>query len=126
MPLVSNTRRYTGNTFVNVRVRTDEEIGNECGVCMYAWCEDDSCGKSIVQTSCCFQGMCASCVVKMSMRCKCTDDCDQVVFICPYCKTLSRADSRTIFLGYKRTCKKCRDSSASGILSPEATEENNA
>ena len=117
MPSIANTRRYN-NTFVNVRVRTDEEIGSECGVCFYNWCEDDMCGKSIVQTSCCFQGLCASCVTKMSMRCKCTDDCDQVVFICPYCKTLSRADSRSIFLGHKKPCKKCRDNVSTEIAAP--------
>jgi hypothetical protein len=108
MPNVSNTRRYN-SAFVNVRVRTTDDIGSECGICLKEWCEDDACNRTMTQTKCCIQGACSACITKISMICKCEDNCPNVIFICPFCRNLSKVEPVTLFLGTKRPCKKCRD-----------------
>ncbi len=109
MPSVSRTRRYS-SAFVNVRVRTADDYGSECPICLRDWCPDDACNRTMTQTNCCFQFMCAACANKISMICKCEEDCTAVILICPFCRNISKTASSTIFVGTKRPCKKCRES----------------
>lgn len=108
MPNVSRTRRYN-SAFVNVRVRTEEDMGDECGICLRSWCMEDICCRTSSQTNCCFQFLCSSCTVKMSLRCTCDENCPNVIYICPFCRNISKSEPVTLFLGAKRVCKKCRD-----------------
>jgi hypothetical protein len=54
------------------------------------------------------------------MICRCEDDCPNIVYICPFCRNITKTVSSTLFVGAKRPCKKCRDSDvAVPIESPE-------
>ena len=108
MPSVSRTRRYS-SAFVNVRVRTADDYGSECPICLRDWCPDDACNRTMTQTNCCFQFMCAACASKISMICKCEEDCTAVILICPFCRNISKTASSTLFVGTRRPCKKCRE-----------------
>jgi len=108
MPSVSRTRRYS-SAFVNVRVRTADDYGNECPICLREWCAEDVCNRTMTQTNCCFQFLCALCANKISMICKCEDECTAVIMICPFCRNISKTASSTLFVGTKRPCKKCRE-----------------
>lgn len=103
----ATTRFFNG--FVDVRVRTREDIGDECGVCLSAFCEVEQCNKSGVETTCCLQGICTACVAKLAMRCSCAPDCRQIIFTCPFCRSMSRASALDVFLGTKKTCKSCKE-----------------
>lgn len=109
MPNVSRTRRYN-SAFVNVRVRTEDDYGVECPICLRGWCADDACNRTNTQTNCCFQFMCAACASKISMICKCEEDCTAVIMICPFCRNISKTAASTLFASTKRPCKKCRES----------------
>lgn len=109
MPNVSRTRRYN-SAFVNVRVRTEDDYGVECPICLRGWCADDVCNRTNTQTNCCFQFMCAACASKISMICKCEEDCTAVIMICPFCRNISKTAASTLFASTKRPCKKCRES----------------
>ena len=102
-----NSTFVKNNMLVNVRVRTNEE--DECGVCLTPWCQNDVCGKSMSRTSCCYQGICSACVVKLSVVCGCHESCNQIVFLCPFCRSISRTEPKTIFVGHKRPCKACKE-----------------
>lgn len=108
MPSISRTRRYS-SAFVNVRVRTAEDYGSECPICLRDWCSDDACNRTMTQTNCCFQFICAACANKISMICNCEEDCTAVILICPFCRNISKTASSTLFVGTKRPCKKCRE-----------------
>ena len=73
-----------------------------------------------VQTSCCLQFFCASCVTKISQKCNCESDCKNVVFICPFCRSISKTETVALFVGNKRPCKKCKDSDKPVEPSPAA------
>lgn len=118
MPSVSRSHRYS-SAFVNVRVRTEDDYGKECPICMRGWCVDDMCERSCIQTRCCLQFACSKCIIKISQRCACEDDCKQVVFMCPFCRSISKTESIALFLSTKRTCKKCKDSDLKQSPSPE-------
>jgi hypothetical protein len=109
MPHVSRSHRYS-SAFVNVRVRTSDDYGEECPVCMRSWCHEDACNRTCIQTSCCLQFFCANCVTKISQKCNCESDCKNVVFICPFCRNISKTETVALFVGNKRPCKKCKDS----------------
>ena len=123
MPNVSRTRRYN-SAFVNVRVRTEEDMGDECGICLRPWCADDVCSRTSSQTNCCLQFICSSCTVKISLRCTCENDCPNVIYICPFCRNISKAEPVTLFLGAKRACKKCRDSDNEHVADTPVENEN--
>lgn len=109
MPNVSRNHRYS-SAFVNVRVRTMDDYGAECPICMRNWCSEDACNRTCIQTNCCYQFLCASCVTKISQRCRCEDGCKNVIFICSFCRNISKTETVALFVGSKRPCKKCRDS----------------
>ena len=117
MPNISRSHRYN-QAFVNVRVRTSDDYGEECPICMRGWCADDACNRSCIQTNCCFQFLCASCVTKISQRCRCEDGCKNVIFICSFCRNISKTETVALFVGSKRPCKKCKDSDVH-VTSPE-------
>lgn len=108
MPHVSRSHRYS-SAFVNVRVRTSDDYGEECPVCMRGWCHDDVCNRTCIQASCCLQFVCASCVTKISQKCNCESDCKNVVFVCPFCRNISKTETVALFAGSKRPCQKCKD-----------------
>jgi hypothetical protein len=108
MPHVSRSHRYS-SAFVNVRVRTSDDYGEECPVCMRVWCPEDVCNRTCIQTNCCLQFFCANCVTKISQKCNCESDCKNVVFICPFCRNISKTETVALFVGNKRPCKKCKD-----------------
>lgn len=122
MPNVSRTRRYN-SAFVNVRVRTEDDYGVECPICLRGWCADDTCNRTNTQTNCCFQFMCAACASKISMICKCEEDCTAVIMICPFCRNISKTAASTLFASTKRPCKKCRDADTAHANSPEEPPE---
>ena len=123
MPNVSRTRRYS-SAFVNVRVRTEDDYGSECPICLRDWCSEDMCNRTITQTNCCFQCLCAACASKISMICNCEEGCTAVILICPFCRNISKTASSTLFVGTKRPCKKCREHDASTHeTEPEEPEE---
>jgi hypothetical protein len=64
-------------------------------------------------------------VTKISQRCRCEENCKNVVFICSFCRAISKTDTIALFVGSKRPCKRCRDADTH-ITSPteeEAEEE---
>ncbi len=103
----ATTRFFNG--FVDVRVRTREDVGDECGVCLSAFCDSEQCNKSAVETSCCLQGICAACFSTLATRCSCAPVCRQIIFTCPFCRAMSRASALDVFLGIKKTCKSCKE-----------------
>jgi hypothetical protein len=109
MPHISRSHRYN-SAFVNVRVRTSDDFGDECPICMRGWCADDMCSRTMIQTNCCFQFLCANCVTKLSQICKCEDSCNNVVFICSFCRNISKTEPVALLVGNKRHCKKCKES----------------
>jgi hypothetical protein len=76
--------------------------------------------------------MCAACASKISMICKCEEDCTAVILICPFCRNISKTASSTLFVGTKRPCKKCRENDTTAhseepeAEEPDAEEENEA
>ena len=105
---MSSSTRVYDRAVVNVRVRTREDVGEDCGVCLAPFCEDDACYKTCVQTTCCLQGMCAGFAAKLVTRCTCTDECRQIVFPCPFCRSIARITAFDAFIGTKRACKACK------------------
>lgn len=122
MPNISRTRRYN-SAFVNVRVRTEDDYGVECSICLRGWCTADVCNRTNTQTNCCFQFMCAACASKISMICKCEEDCTAVIMICPFCRNISKTAASTLFASTRRPCKKCRESDVAVHLQTEGDEE---
>lgn len=122
MPHISRSHRYN-SAFVNVRVRTSDDYGEDCPVCMRSWCADDACNRTCIQTACCFQFFCANCVTKISQKCNCEEGCKNVVFICPFCRNISKTETVALFVGNKRPCKKCKDADVKVAPSPEETND---
>ena len=112
----ASSRAY--NRFINVRVRTREDVGDECGVCLATFCDDEVCNKTAIQTTCCGQGICAACVSKLATRCTCTDECSQIIYMCPFCRTIARSSALDVFLGTKRPCKACKAAHDQDIAGP--------
>ncbi len=105
MPFVSTSRRYE-SAIVNVRVRT--RGSDECGVCLCDLCADDACEKTAAETTCCFHAMCCACVAKLVSVCACHPGCKELVFTCPFCRRMSRADAVTMFMSTKGRCDTCQ------------------
>lgn len=80
----------------------------ECPICTQAVCLSDTCSLSSTTLSCCDQTLCCACFVKILDRCRCTDDCEAVVGTCPYCRTMCRADTVSVFLARRPPCRRCR------------------
>ncbi len=78
-----------------------------CYICANDFCDDDACGRSLTHLKCCTQTMCCACLAKVVKRCRCADDCDAVIALCPFCREVSPVTSLDVFLGHVAPCKAC-------------------
>lgn len=86
------------------------EPAGECSICASRFCPRDECCTSLTHLQCCTQPLCVRCVGKLARACTCSDDCDKVICICPYCREISGVSCRELFLGAcKAPCADCAD-----------------
>lgn len=78
-----------------------------CYICANDFCGDDVCCRSLTHLECCTQTMCCACLARMIKRCKCSDDCEAVIALCPFCREVSPVTVLDVFLGRAAVCKPC-------------------
>jgi hypothetical protein len=115
MPRIARTR---GRALDNARIEiTIAATGNAaepgdpehcCYICANEFCADDACCRALTYLDCCTQTMCCACLVKLSKRCRCREDCDAVVAMCPFCRDMSPLKVLDVFLGNAGPCKACQ------------------
>lgn len=86
----------------------DDSDVDQCGICYQRTCHRE-CSRYETATTCCHQVLCSACMLKTSMRCKCTMACEQIICICPFCRDISQVDTLTLYNAHKPTCKKCTE-----------------
>jgi hypothetical protein len=113
MPSVARQRSVTLSipmriveTAAESRDGSDDE--EACYICTNEFCDDDDCCRSLTHLACCTQTICCACLLKSAKQCKCKDDCDAVISLCPFCREVSAVDALDIFLATKPPCKDCR------------------
>lgn len=86
----------------------DSESGSpeECGIC-YTQCCTKECTLYEQHTTCCDQPVCSGCLAKMCIRCRCTETCEQIICICPFCRDMNVVASVALFNSRKKVCKEC-------------------
>jgi hypothetical protein len=88
-----------------------------CYICANTFCAEDECSRSLTHMGCCTQPICCGCVLRSAKRCRCKEDCDAVVSLCPFCREVSPVDALETFLGSRPVCTRCAktdDKSISG------------
>lgn len=86
------------------------EAAGECSICASRFCPRDECCACLTHLQCCTQPLCVRCVAKLARACTCSDECDKVICICPYCREISGVSCRELFLGAcKQPCADCKD-----------------
>jgi hypothetical protein len=97
------------------------EQPGECSICASRFCPRDECCTSLTHLQCCTQPLCVRCVGKLARACTCSDDCDKVICICPYCREISGVSCRELFLGAcKSACADCADAPPPAAAAPPA------
>ena len=89
------------------RSADDSEEDDACFICAHPYCSDAECQHSATNMRCCSQPLCCGCVIKVARRCKCTDDCEAVIAICPFCRDIVAVGALEIFLATRSPCKLC-------------------
>lgn len=87
--------------------RTAGGAVDQCYICANDFCGDDVCCRSLTHLECCTQTMCCACLARMIKRCKCADDCEAVIALCPFCREVSPVTVLDVFLGRAAVCKSC-------------------
>lgn len=113
----------SGATVIEVSIplstlRSGNELSDDptCYICTNSFCATDTCGRSLTHLTCCTQSICCACLVKSCKRCRCKDECDAVIALCPFCREVSPVDALDMFLGGKpgSGCKACLQGECSG------------
>ena len=78
-----------------------------CHICAHEFCLEDACGRAPTTLKCCTQPLCCSCLAKMVKRCRCSDDCEAVIALCPFCREVCPVTTLDLFLGSRPACKAC-------------------
>lgn len=84
----------------------DDEGSDECGIC-YSQCCSKECCRYETQTTCCDQTVCSECLTKLCIRCRCTESCEQIICICPFCRDMSIVSSVSLFNARLKLCTVC-------------------
>lgn len=91
------------------RTRGDEEEEeDECFICAHPFCADDKCARSLMHARCCSQPACCGCMVKLARACTCSEDCEAVVALCPFCREIVPLNVLEVFHGTRAECAACR------------------
>lgn len=83
------------------------EDDGTCYICANPFCASEACGRTMTHLACCTQSICCACLVKSSKRCRCKEDCDAVVSLCPFCREVSAVETLDVFLGHAPPCAAC-------------------
>lgn len=94
---------------------------DSCFICAHAFCDDDMCTRAMTNLRCCSQLLCCGCVVKVARRCKCTDDCEAVIAVCPFCREIVPIGALEVFLATKAPCKECAKAVGADAPTPTST-----
>ena len=84
-----------------------ESEDDACFICAHAYCASDACARSMTQLKCCGQALCCSCAVKVCKRCTCSDECEAVITVCPFCREIAPLGTLEVYLGTRAVCKPC-------------------
>lgn len=88
--------------------RSDDADDNaSCFICAHPFCAEDVCHHSATQLQCCSQPLCCGCAIKVARRCKCTEECEAVIAICPFCRDIVPLAALEIFQATQDRCKQC-------------------
>ncbi len=79
----------------------------QCYICANDFCGEDACGRSLTHLKCCTQTMCCGFLAKLVKRCRCSDDCDAAIALCPFCREVSPVTVLDLFLGHVAPCRAC-------------------
>ena len=99
---------------------TDDDEDVVCFICAHSYCSEDACARTLTHVKCCSQAVCCGCAVKLARRCKCTDDCEAIIAICPFCREMAALDTLEVFLGGRPPCKACVKDATPNVT-PDAT-----
>lgn len=92
---------------LNITRGSDDDEEDACVICAHAFCVTDACCTSVTHLRCCTQALCCGCAVKVAKRCKCSDECEAVITICPFCREIGPVNALDVFLGTRVPCKAC-------------------
>jgi hypothetical protein len=101
--------------------RDDDDL--TCYICANAFCDEDECCRALTHLGCCTQSICCACLLKSSKRCRCKDDCDAVISMCPFCREVSPVDAIDVFLATKAVCADCAKADAAHAATVAASPE---
>ena len=98
-----------------------DEAEMTCYICANRFCGSGACSRASTTLKCCTQPICCACVAKTAKRCGCTEDCDQIIAHCPFCRDISPLTAKDVFLGLKAAaCKACLRTDAVPAVTAEA------
>lgn len=97
----------------------DEEEMEQCGICYQPMCHKE-CSRYGTHMSCCDQSICSYCISKTAMRCKCTQSCEQIISICPFCRDMCSIKSLVMYHAQKQLCSACKQVEK---ISPDTTDD---
>lgn len=83
------------------------DAGQDCYLCRNEFCDEDVCSRGLTHLQCCTQTMCCGCLAKLVKRCRCVEDCEAVIAMCPFCREVSPVTVLDVFLGHAGACKGC-------------------
>jgi hypothetical protein len=79
----------------------------QCYICANDFCAADDCCRTMTHLGCCTQAVCCGCLSKVVKRCRCTDECEAVIALCPFCREVSPVVVLDVHLGHAAVCKLC-------------------
>lgn len=85
----------------------EDEGSEECGICYSQTCINE-CSRYEQHTTCCSQSVCSECLAKICIRCRCTETCEQIICICPFCRDMSHVSSVALFNARRTVCSSCK------------------
>lgn len=85
----------------------DDDEPGDCYICANEFCADDDCARSMTHLACCTQAVCCGCLAKMIKRCRCAEECEAVIALCPFCREVSPVSVLDVHLGHAKVCKSC-------------------
>jgi hypothetical protein len=85
----------------------DSDDAAECYICANDFCVDDDCCRAMTHLACCTQAVCCGCLAKMVKRCRCSEECEAVISLCPFCREVSPVSVLDVHLGHAAACKLC-------------------
>lgn len=97
--------RISGNaTVVEIVVPMRMQGGESCTICAHDYCASNACKYVATTFSCCGQSACCGCVARLSKRCTCSQECDAVVVVCPFCREIAPVPALDVMFGLRPSC----------------------